>query len=531
MEIIDERTGLKHDYTRKARVDGWGILAPKDAPDWAKDPAQLWNKVEAAETRKDAQLARELDVAIPRELNHDQARELVSSFVQEEMVSQGMVACLAFHNFDTDNPHAHIMLTMRKAVAGSFGPKERDWNAKELLENWREQWGKSVNQALEKAGFDNRVDHRRLDVQAAEAEKKCDYAKAIALTRNPQIHEGKTATAMRRCGTASDRAAINDAEKNRYRIELHDFLKLTDQEAKQFMNATEQKKETTAPLLAQQQQHAGPVTSSPFADKLQSKRDHTTAKPTQTPKAHIAPSNGKLSRATTTARLDAVRLFPGSAAGKKDKNETAKLEALEDWVNSITKCIEQMISDSARIHAQNLQHVISLERTDQHFRDPFIKNELQELLTTAQRFIKDDTRFSRREQNYARARARAAETRIDLEREQDHDKKPSAFRIQETRDWKKRREKREQEKDQLKQEERRAKRQLSPEKQAAYLQKANETGRQLSEQLTNFEKRYPLAKTRFSPVSPRQVSSENTLDFELDQLMRVEDPTEQRRKL
>ncbi|WP_164879061.1 hypothetical protein, partial [Xanthomonas vasicola] len=72
---------------------------------------------------------------------------------------------------------------------------------------------------------------------------------------------------------------------------------------------------------------------------------------------------------------------------------------------------------------------------------------------------------------------------------------------------------------------------LSPEKQTEYLQKANETGRQLSEQLTNFEKRYPLPKSRFSPIAPKQVGSENTLDFELDKVMRVKDPSTQRPKL
>lgn len=523
MEITDERTGLKHDYTRKGGVDYWEILAPPDAPEWAKDPAQLWNKVEAAEKRCDAQLARELDVAIPRELTHDQARELVSSFVNQEMVSRGMIACLAFHNADTDNPHAHIMLTMRRTVSGAFGPKERGWNAKELLENWREQWANGVNQALEKAGIEARVDHRRLDVQAADAEEKGDYAKAISLSRSPQIHEGKTATAMRRCGTASDRGAINDQEKNRYRVELQDFLKLTNNEAQRFMHTAQTLEEKSDAIAPRREQPTG------FAERLQTQRDSAPVR--VAPNTNAPQSGVKPTRTATSAKPGPVRFDRNSSAGKKDKNELAKLEALEEWVNSLNKVIQQLISDGAQIHAQHLQRVITSERTDHHFRDPFIKNELQEILTTVQRFIKDDTRFSRREQSHARARAREAETRIDLEREQDHDKKPSAFRVQQNRDWKKRREKREQEKERLKQEARRAKRQLSPEKQAAYLQKANETGKQLSEQLANFEKRYPLPKSRFSPVAPKQVGSERTLDFELDQLMRIRDPSTQKPKL
>lgn len=507
---MDERTGLKHDYTRKGGVDGWEILAPVDAPDWAKDPAQLWNKVEATETRKDAQVARELDVAIPRELTQQQAQELVSSFVQNEMVSQGMIACLAFHNMDSDNPHAHIMLTMRKAVSGAFGPKERDWNAKEVLENWREQWGNSANQALEKAGFDSRVDHRRLNVQAAEAEEKGDYAKAIALTRSPEIHEGKTATAMKRCGTASDRAAVNEEEKSRYRIELQDFLKLTNTEAQKFMHTTTtpETKAEAAPAQQQQQQR------NPFVERLEAKRDSAAIAPQS---RAAAPTQQRASRATT-AKLGNVRLDRSQATGgKKDKNETAKLEALEEWVNSITKCIQEMISDSAKIHAQSLQRVVTFERTDKHFRDPHIKKELQEILATTQQYIKDDTRFNRREKKYQQLKTSQHNAREDLRDEQKADAKPGVLRIQQNREWKKRREQRLDKFEEMKQEERRAKRQLSPEKQAAYLQKSNATGKQLTEQLVAFERRYPLAPVQNIGAGPVAFSLQpNTPAAELE---------------
>ncbi|KAB3587238.1 hypothetical protein GAY21_23530, partial [Phocaeicola vulgatus] len=89
--LEDERYGQTHDYTKKS-VSERAIAAPANAPAWAKDREQLWTAVEAAEKRKDAQLCREINVAVPRELSAAQQRELLSTFVSKEFVSRGMVA-------------------------------------------------------------------------------------------------------------------------------------------------------------------------------------------------------------------------------------------------------------------------------------------------------------------------------------------------------------------------------------------------------------------------------------------------------
>ncbi|WP_181946260.1 MobA/MobL family protein, partial [Klebsiella pneumoniae] len=102
--MLDERTGLTHDYTRKS-----GVAEPA----WCTNRAELWNAVEKAERRKNSQLAREIELAIPHELPQDAARETVLAFVRENFVSQGMIADVAFHHMDKTNPHAHIMLTTR----------------------------------------------------------------------------------------------------------------------------------------------------------------------------------------------------------------------------------------------------------------------------------------------------------------------------------------------------------------------------------------------------------------------------------
>ncbi|WP_227474775.1 MobA/MobL family protein, partial [Escherichia coli] len=84
--MLDERTGLTHDYTRKSGVAEAVILTPATAPAWCTNRAELWNAVEKAERRKNSQLAREIELAIPRELPQDAARETVLAFVRENFV-------------------------------------------------------------------------------------------------------------------------------------------------------------------------------------------------------------------------------------------------------------------------------------------------------------------------------------------------------------------------------------------------------------------------------------------------------------
>lgn len=208
--LADELTGEVFDYTRKQGVESWHTLAPAGAPDWVNDPATLWNAVEAAEKRKDSQLCREVDVALPAELTHDQMKALALDFAREQWVERGMVAVLAFHDLDSHNPHFHAMLTMRDIGPEGFGKKNRDWNAKGLLETWREQWATHANTVLEAAGHSTRIDHRTLDAQKADATEREDFAAAAALDRPATKHEGPATTQARRSGRVLPRADRND---------------------------------------------------------------------------------------------------------------------------------------------------------------------------------------------------------------------------------------------------------------------------------------------------------------------------------
>lgn len=213
--LEDERYGHTHDYTKK-NVSERAIAAPENAPAWAKDRQQLWNAVEAAEKRKDAQLCREINVALPRELTAVQQRELLSTFVFTQFVSRGMIADVAIHRDNAENPHAHIMLTMREITPEGFGKKVRDWNDKELLETWRAEWANDANRALERAGHSDRIDHRSLEAQGSE--------------RLPTVHEGPHVRKMEQRGIQTDRGDLNRAvaEYNGLVVSLEAYRKEKD---------------------------------------------------------------------------------------------------------------------------------------------------------------------------------------------------------------------------------------------------------------------------------------------------------------
>ncbi|MFO1259169.1 MAG: Ti-type conjugative transfer relaxase TraA [Gammaproteobacteria bacterium] len=161
-KLQDERCEQMFDYGRKKGVVHSEIMAPKEAPAWVMDRGVLWNQVEAAEHRKDAQLARHLIVALPKELTFDQQLELTQSYVRENFVSAGMVADFSIHHDKPSNPHAHILLTLREVSEQGFGLKNREWNLKSNIYAWRENWAKEVNQALERAGIEASVSQKSL---------------------------------------------------------------------------------------------------------------------------------------------------------------------------------------------------------------------------------------------------------------------------------------------------------------------------------------------------------------------------------
>lgn len=163
--LYDERLGQTFDYTRKQGVRHTEILAPEGVPAWIYSRERLWNAVEASEKRKDSQLAREIEIGLPWELDAEAQIALLRDFAQREFVSKGMVADFALHRDNLENPHAHILLTLRRVGENGFGLKERSWNSRSNLSMWRMGWEEVANEHLALAGLAIRIDHRTLKAQ------------------------------------------------------------------------------------------------------------------------------------------------------------------------------------------------------------------------------------------------------------------------------------------------------------------------------------------------------------------------------
>lgn len=222
-KLINEWDGLTHDYTKKGGVVHTEILLPSHAPPDFSDRSVLWNSVEEIEKSRNAQLAREIEIALPVEFNREQQITLVRAYVRDTFVSAGMCADFAIHDKGNGNPHAHIMLTMRPLKEnGSWGTKCRkeydldehgqrirlpsgafkshrintaDWNEKAKAEKWRAAWAEYANRALEQKNIPERIDHRSYSRQGVE--------------QIPTVHMGVAATQMERRGLITEKGSVN----------------------------------------------------------------------------------------------------------------------------------------------------------------------------------------------------------------------------------------------------------------------------------------------------------------------------------
>ena len=158
-KLHGQREDVTHDYSRKQHVQGSEIIAPAGAPDWANDREQLWNKIEQTEKRKDAQLAKEAVFTLPRNLSHEQHREVVNRWVADNITPRGLVADVSYHNPKAedgkDQPHAHLLFTMRPLKGDDFGKKQSGYkttfggweglDSKNQLHQWRKSYEHHLN--------------------------------------------------------------------------------------------------------------------------------------------------------------------------------------------------------------------------------------------------------------------------------------------------------------------------------------------------------------------------------------------------
>ncbi|OOR74895.1 Mobilization protein [Bacillus cereus] len=219
-----ERTKETKYYSRTVQPETH-ILAPSEAPSWVFRRQDLWNEVERFEKRGNSRLAREVVVAIPNELSEEQQRELVLTFTHDTFVQQGMIADVAIHRDDKNNPHAHILLTTREISQDGFVKKKnRDWDKKENLLAWREAWAKYANLSLEKENVQERIDHRSYE------ERGIDLL--------PSKHIGYKEHQLEKRGIRTE-----TGEYNR-RVQVYNHRLISLQEKRQSLLKEQQKKET-----------------------------------------------------------------------------------------------------------------------------------------------------------------------------------------------------------------------------------------------------------------------------------------------
>jgi Ti-type conjugative transfer relaxase TraA len=211
--LRDERLDRSHDFSSKRRVVHSEVMLPENAPEAWNDRERLWNDVEAFEVRKDAQLAREVEFAIPREMSERQGIELARDFIRAEFVDRGMIADLNVHwdvgKDGMPKPHAHVMLTMRAVDESGFGRKVRDWNRTEILERWRERWAELANERLVELDIDVRIDHRSLEAQGIALEPQSKIGAPAKRIEDRGIEGQRTEKRIEAAAIVSDRAEMH----------------------------------------------------------------------------------------------------------------------------------------------------------------------------------------------------------------------------------------------------------------------------------------------------------------------------------
>ena len=222
-KLTNEWDGLTHDYTKKGGVVHSEILLPAHAPPAFSDRSTLWNSVELSEKSNNAQLAREVEIALPVELSREEQTRLVRDYCSSQFVSKGMIADFNLHDTGGGNPHAHILLTMRPLdEKGAWLPKSKkeyvldenggkirlpsgryktrkvdlvDWNNRENAEVWRRAWADLANEFLERNDCPERIDHRSYERQG--------------IDQIPTVHVGVSATQMEKKGIVTERGELN----------------------------------------------------------------------------------------------------------------------------------------------------------------------------------------------------------------------------------------------------------------------------------------------------------------------------------
>jgi hypothetical protein len=282
VKVHDERTGELHDYSRKQGLVYSEIVAPGQAPAWARDRGRLWNAAEAAEHRKNSTVAREFEIALPHELTASQRLELARRYALEIVARHRVAVDIAIHRphrqSDERNHHAHLLCTTRRMTAEGLTEKSRELDDRKTGEvgYWRERWATMQNEHLAAYGHEARVSHLSLKEQG--------------IDREPTRHKGPAVTAIER---REQRAGVSERQQQ----EVNECLRIAAelgrvQRESALLNRSIIDLRTTIEAAKRQRELAPAQATEPDRQRQQARDDWAALRERAQPPVTSIPQNG-----------------------------------------------------------------------------------------------------------------------------------------------------------------------------------------------------------------------------------------------
>lgn len=471
IKLFDEVTGDHHDYRRRGGVLSTRCFAPVDAPSWAMDPQTLWQQVHIKEKRKDSQLAREFEIALPAELTDEQRCELSWDICRDLIDRYGFAIQASIHEppvKDGLNWHLHALATTRRIRDDGLHDKTRELDGgasgKAEVEWVREMVAARTNQHLANAGFGARVDHRSLGEQLATALDQGDLEKAAELaSREPTRPMGKRATALQRrgadCEIADANAAIRRRNARRYaalRQQLVDGGHLPPDGHSHDQALRDLEREAGQGLI-------------------------------------LGGGSGSIGAIQGLGRTDDRRTPDQRRDAKQAEARASLVEAARLWAEDFVATIDLAFKATTKLLAHHAERAASFAHI------PSFRADVRAFVRCLKRLKKDALRFTRRLEAEDRAAHLVSQAETELTRFDHEHPRPGLWT---KREWQIRRARRLQAVAQRKQAHATAKAATEPKPQVEYVRQALETGVELERLSERMLARYPVAADAEPVTSP-----------------------------
>ena len=389
LDLVDTRTKELHRYSQRKGVVAVRMLAPAGSPDWCSHPDVFWDANQQGESRKNALVARELEVSLPHELSELQRLTLATELGQLLVDRYKCVVMVAVHEpvggSDSRNHHTHLLMSARQVDHTGLGNRAasefdaRGGRGADEIRLVRELVGNLINAHLAFAGVEIVVDHRSLKDQAIVATLKGDHKLAIRLTRVPDRHQGKVLTHMQREADATPSLSPDALMAQA----------LTDAAARGVLAATP----------------VGHSHSSALADRIVARRANAPIKPVVAWGRALRPQRAGQPSYTALRLSRLGRIARTSGAGAEVLNAEAAL--IEAWLESTVAAAEAAL--------ESVQVIPSVQ-LDRAFVDSLatLRTRRVEVYGMKDGLFEDTEALSWAIQNYAAAMRRPHDNRVRL---------------------------------------------------------------------------------------------------------------------